>query len=152
MFLFDGPRLPPVYASVKMNLKLFRKVKRRMLKRLGILGTGQKVCTKILSAAESLRDEKEQAEMRNKNNNRAARAAASEKERLGEIKVKMVMRIYHTSRARALEILNERTVEKAAQEAAKEAEEAAREAERVAAREAFRRRLAERRKLRANCG
>ena len=111
MFLFDGPRLPPVYASVKMNLKLFRKVKRRMLKRLGILGTGQKVCTKILSAAESLRDEKEQAEMRNKNNNRAARAAASEKERLGEIKVKMVMRIYHTSRARALEILNERTVE-----------------------------------------
>ena len=34
MFLLDGPRLPPVHASVKMNLKLFKKVKRRMLKRL----------------------------------------------------------------------------------------------------------------------
>ena len=51
MFLLDGPRLPPVHASVKMNLKLFRKVKRRMLKRLGILGTGQKGRTKILASA-----------------------------------------------------------------------------------------------------
>ena len=52
MFLLDGPRLPPVHASVKMNLKLFRKVKRRMLKRLGILGTGQKGCAKILTETE----------------------------------------------------------------------------------------------------
>ena len=80
MFLIDGPRLPPVHASIKMNLKLFWKVKRLMLKRLGIL--------------------------------------------------------------------TERAGEKAAQEAAKEAEEA----KRAAAKEEFRRRIAERKKLRANCG
>lgn len=52
MFLLDGSRLPPVHASVKMNLKLFRKVKRRMLKRLGILGTGLKDRAKILASTE----------------------------------------------------------------------------------------------------
>ncbi len=52
MFLLDGPRLPPVHASVKMNLKLFRKVKRRMLKRLGILATSQKGRAKIPTATE----------------------------------------------------------------------------------------------------
>ena len=52
MFLLDGPRLPPVHASIKINLKLFRNVKRRMLKRLGILGTGQKVRVKIPTATE----------------------------------------------------------------------------------------------------
>ena len=52
MFLLDGSRLPPVHASIKMNLKLFRKVKRRMLKRLGILGTGQKSRAKIPTATE----------------------------------------------------------------------------------------------------
>ena len=56
MFLFDGSRLPPAHASVKINLKLFRKVKRRMLKNLGILGAGQKECAKILTATDSLRD------------------------------------------------------------------------------------------------
>lgn len=40
-----------------MNLKLFRKVKRRMLKRLGILGTGQKGRTKILASAGLNKDE-----------------------------------------------------------------------------------------------
>lgn len=76
MFLLDGPRLPPVHASIKMNLKLFRKVKRRMLKCLGIL--------------------------------------------------------------------TERAGEKVAQEAE--------EAKRAAVQEEFRRRIAERKKLRANCG
>ena len=142
MFLLDGPRLPPVHASIKMNLKLFRKVKRRMLKRLGILGT------KILSVTESLGDEKEKKEMRNTIDIRVTRAAASEKERFDEIKVQMVMRIYRASRARALEILTGRAGEKAAQEAAKEAEEA----KRAAAKEEFRRRIAERKKFRANCG
>ncbi len=142
MFLLDGPRLPPVHASVKMNLKLFKRVKRRMLKRLGILGT------KILSVTESLGDEKEKKEMRNTIDIRATRAAASEKERFDEIKVQMVMRIYRASRARALEILAAHAGEKAAQEAAKEAEEA----KRAAAKEEFRRRIAERKKLRANCG
>ena len=80
MFLLDGPRLPPVHASIKMNLKLFRKVKRQMLKRLGIL--------------------------------------------------------------------TERAGEKAAQEAAQEAEEV----KKAAVQKAFRRRIAERKKLRANCG
>ena len=86
----------------------------------------------------------------------SARAAASGKGRFAEIKVQMVMRIYRASRARALEILTERAGEKAAQEAAQkaaqEAEKAACEAKRVAAREAFRRRSAERKKLRVNCG
>ncbi|MBR4654381.1 MAG: hypothetical protein IKO72_13555 [Kiritimatiellae bacterium] len=76
------------------------------------------------------------------------RTAASEEKRFAEIKVKMVMRIYHASRERALEILAERASEKAAQEAAKAAEEA----QNAAAREEFWRRLAERRRLRANCG
>jgi hypothetical protein len=35
-----------------MNLKLFRKVKRRMLKRLGILATSQKGRAKIPTATE----------------------------------------------------------------------------------------------------
>ncbi len=78
----------------------------------------------------------------------STRAAASEKERFDEIKVQMVMRIYHASRAHALEILTARAGEKAAQEAAQEAEEA----KKAAVQEAFRRRIAERKKLRAKCG
>ena len=85
--------------------------------------------------------------MRNVIDIQSARAA-SEKERFDEIKVQMVMRIYRASRARALEILAERAGEKAAQEAAQKAEEA----KRAAAKEEFRRRIAERKKLRANCG
>lgn len=77
--------------------------------------------------------------MRNTIGNRAARTEASEKERLAEIKMKMVMRIYRASRARALKILAEHAAEKAAQEA----EEAAREAKNAANREALQRRLAE---------
>ena len=57
MFLINGPRLPPVHASVKMNLRLFRKVKRGMLKRLGIFGTGQKSRAKILASAGPNKDE-----------------------------------------------------------------------------------------------
>ena len=72
-------------------------------------------------------------------------AAASEQERFTEAKVKMMMRIYRVSRARALEILAERAAEKAAHEAAKEAEKSA-------ARETFRQRIAERKKHLANCG
>ena len=72
-------------------------------------------------------------------------AVASEQERFTEAKVKMMMRIYRVSRAHALEILAERAAEKAAHEAAKEAEKSA-------AREAFRRRVAECKKHRANCG
>lgn len=93
MFLLDGPRLPPARASVKIDLKLFERVERRM-----------------------------------------------------------IMSIYRVSRARALEILTERAAEKAAAKAANEAEKVACEAERAAAREAFRRRITERKKLRANCG
>ncbi len=85
--------------------------------------------------------------MRNTIDIHSARAA-SEKERFAAIKVEMVRRIYRTSRARALEILAERAGEKAAQEAAQKAEEA----KRAAAKEEFRRRFAERKKLRANCG
>ena len=85
--------------------------------------------------------------MRNTIDIHSARAA-SEKERFAEIKVKMVMRIYRASRTRALAILAERAGEKAAQEAAQEAEEA----KKAAAQEAFRRRIAEHKKLRANCG
>ena len=81
--------------------------------------------------------------MRNTIDIHSARAA-SEKERFAEIKVKMVMRIYRASRARALEILAERAGEKVAQEAE--------EAKKAAVQEAFRRRIAERKKLRANCG
>ena len=61
-----------------------------------------------------------------------AARAASEKKRFTEIKVNMVMHIYDVSRVRALEILAERTTEKAAAEAVKAAEKAAREAERAA--------------------
>ena len=34
MFLLDGPRLPPVHATVKINRKLFERVKRRMIMRI----------------------------------------------------------------------------------------------------------------------
>ena len=59
MFLLDGPRLPPAHANIKMNLKLFQKVKRQMLKRLGILDAGRKGCTKILTSTELLENVKE---------------------------------------------------------------------------------------------
>ena len=94
--------------------------------------------------------------MRNTIGNRTARVATSEKASIDEIKVKMVMRIYHASRARALEIIDSRVAEKAAKEAedaaAKEAEEAARNARIAATREMLRRRCAERNKFRAECG
>lgn len=128
-----------VHASVRINLKLFRKVKRSML-------------TKILVMAESLRDAKEKKEMRKKNDIHAARAAASEKERFAKVKVNMIMRFYRVSHVRALEILAERLAEKAAAEAAAkaaaEAAKAAKEAAREARLAALRRRIAERKKQR----
>ncbi len=34
MFLLDGPRLPTAHANVKINLKLFERVKRQMIMRI----------------------------------------------------------------------------------------------------------------------
>ena len=34
MFVLDGPCLPPVHATVKINRKLFERVKRRMVMRI----------------------------------------------------------------------------------------------------------------------
>ena len=36
MFVFESAHVPRVHKRIKMNLRLFQKVKRRMLKRLGI--------------------------------------------------------------------------------------------------------------------
>ena len=87
-------------------------------------------------------------EMRNSIDIHAAREAASENERFAEIKIKMLTRLYRVSRARALEILAERVVEKAEVEAEKEAREAAHEAKRIASQKALMRRIAEHKKLR----